>query len=59
MVTRLYRGLLFALYQLTLLVGIAMLPVALVLRQFGLTLPFHRMVQRLGDAYDAASAEPV
>ena len=35
METRLYRETLFVLYQLTLLLGIALLPLALVARQFG------------------------
>jgi len=55
MENRLYRSALFTTYQLTLLLGIALLPVALVARQFGVTLPIHRIVTRLADAYEDAS----
>jgi hypothetical protein len=50
------RAVLFALYQFSLLVGIVMLPVALVTKRFGFSLPVHRVVSRLGDAYERASA---
>ena len=49
---RIYRATLLALYQLTLLAGIALMPLALVTERFGLRLPVHRAVQRLGDAYE-------
>jgi hypothetical protein len=52
METRLYRGTVLALYQLSLLLGIALLPIALVARRFGVALPIHRMISRLGDAYE-------
>ncbi|WP_136715469.1 hypothetical protein [Halorientalis salina] len=52
MENRLFRSALFATYQLTLLLGITLLPVALVARQFGVTLPIHRIVTRLADAYE-------
>lgn len=55
MESRLYRASLFVLYQLTLLVGIAMMPLALAARQVGLRLPVHRVIKWLGDAYDRAS----
>jgi hypothetical protein len=57
MASRLYRGTLFALYQVTLMFGIMLLPVALVMRQFGFTLPIHRMVDRLGAAYENTTSE--
>lgn len=50
------RATLFALYQLSLLLGIALLPVALLARQVGVSLPIHRVVRRLGDAYQRATA---
>ncbi|WP_195837627.1 hypothetical protein [Halorhabdus sp. CBA1104] len=50
--TYLYRASLFVLYQLTLLVGILLLPVALLARRVGFTLPLDRLVTRLGNAYD-------
>jgi hypothetical protein len=52
MENRLFRSALFATYQLTLLLGITLLPVALVARQFGVTLPINRIVTRLADAYE-------
>jgi len=52
MESRLSRMTLFALYQLTVLVGIALLPVALVARRAGIPLPIHRLIERLGAAYE-------
>lgn len=48
------RTTLFAAYQLSLLVGIVLLPFAVVVRQGGLTLPVGRLVERAGRAYEAA-----
>ncbi|WP_424019026.1 hypothetical protein ACOZ4N_06025 [Halorientalis pallida] len=56
METRLHSGLLFALYQLSLMLGIALMPVAFVTSRFGVNLPIHRMVDRLGAAYERTSA---
>ncbi|WP_167879952.1 hypothetical protein [Halorhabdus rudnickae] len=53
----LHRASLFVLYQLSLLVGILLLPIALGLRRAGLSLPIHRAVARLGEAYDRTAAE--
>lgn len=52
MVSRLYRTTVFALYQCSLLLGILLMPFALVARRVGLTLPVHHLVERLGNAYD-------
>jgi hypothetical protein len=49
-----YRLCVFALYQLSIAVAIALFPVALLARQVGVTLPVHRPVERLGTAYDDA-----
>jgi hypothetical protein len=49
---RLQRVTLFALYQLTLLAGIALLPLALVTRRAGIELPLDRAVTRTKDAYE-------
>ncbi|MFB6172230.1 MAG: hypothetical protein ABEJ23_06830 [Haloarculaceae archaeon] len=49
------RATLFALYQLSIVVGIALLPLALVARQAGVPLPIHRVVERLGTAYERAA----
>ena len=50
MAPRLYRALVFALYQLSIVVAIALLPVALVTSRVGLPLPIGRFVARLGSA---------
>lgn len=52
MIEPIRRTLLFVAYQLTLLAGILAMPIALVLRQAGVTLPVHRLVQSLGRAYE-------
>jgi len=51
--TRLTRGILFALYQTSVAASIALLPLAVLTRQVGITLPAHRIVKRLERAYDA------
>ncbi|MFC7072428.1 hypothetical protein ACFQJ7_14685 [Halovenus rubra] len=53
---RLYNALLLTLYQLTLLTGIALLPVALLTRRVGVTLPIDRAVLRLKEAYEAQTS---
>ena len=55
MASRPYRFTLFVLYQLSLLLGIALLPVAIVARRAGFQLPIHRVVTRLGSAYERAT----
>ena len=54
MVTRLYRASVFALYQFSIVLGITLLPVALVANRAGLPLPVGRLVERLGEAYERA-----
>jgi hypothetical protein len=49
---RLYRTTLFALYQLTLLAGIALMPLALVTKRLGVRLPVDRAVLGLKHAYE-------
>lgn len=51
---RVLRISLFALYQLSIALGIVLLPVALAVRQVGVTLPIHRFVDRLETAYEQA-----
>ena len=46
----------FALYQLTVLLGILMLPVALVARRLGVNLPMGELIDRLDSAYDRTAA---
>jgi hypothetical protein len=49
---RLYRATLFALYQLTLVAGIALLPLALVVSRLGIELPIDRAVLGLKERYE-------
>lgn len=46
------RAGLLALYQLTVTVGILLMPVALLARRAGINLPVRRLVEQLGAAYD-------
>ncbi len=46
------RATLFALYQLSVLAGICLLPVALVARRAGVPFPVHRVVESLGASYE-------
>ena len=52
MAARLHTAAIFALYQLTLLAGIVLLPVAMVTERFGLRLPIDRAVDGLNEAYE-------
>lgn len=54
--SHLYRATTFALYQFSLFVGITLLPVAVAMRQLGITLPVHRVIGRFGSAYEKARA---
>jgi hypothetical protein len=54
MIDRLRHHTLFALYQLTLVIGIAVLPLAVALDRLGLTLPMHHVVEHVGEALDDA-----
>ena len=51
-----YRVSTYVLYQLTLLLGIVMMPVALLARRLGLRLPIRRLIEATGQAYQNASA---
>ena len=55
MSTRIHRAILFALYQTSVAASILLLPLAIATRQVGVTLPAHRIVNRLEQAYDAAA----
>jgi hypothetical protein len=50
------RAIAFVLYQLSLLTGIALFPMAVAMQKLGVTLPVHRVVDRAGDVYDSAAA---
>jgi len=52
MIGRLRTATVFVAYQLTVLVGILLLPLALLARRIGVVLPVGRAVDRLGAAYD-------
>ncbi|QLH78937.1 hypothetical protein HZS55_17275 [Halosimplex rubrum] len=51
------RATVFALYQLTLFAGILLLPLALVMRKAGITLPVHRAVDRVNETYEDMDIE--
>ena len=57
MIARLYATTLFALYQMSVALGIVMLPIALLTRRVGVTPPIHRVVRRLANAYDATRTD--
>jgi hypothetical protein len=54
--SQLYRSAVFALYQFSLLLGIVLMPVALLLGQVGLSLPMDRVLLRLENAYAGANS---
>ena len=54
MIDPLQRAALLALYQVSIAVGIVLLPVALLAHRAGVTLPVGRLVERLGRAYENA-----
>ncbi|WP_299333875.1 hypothetical protein [Haloplanus sp.] len=49
------RAVAFVLYQLTLVLGIALMPVAMLTRRFGITLPLGKAVTAAGHAYENAA----
>jgi len=51
-----YRAMAFVMYQLSLLTGIALFPMAVLMRKVGVTLPVHRVVSRAGDVYERAGS---
>jgi len=57
MEVRLRRMSLFALYQTSIVLGIALLPVAFLARQVGVRLPVGELIDRLGSAYEATAEE--
>lgn len=56
--THLNRAIVFAVYQLTLIAGILLLPLALAMQKAGITLPLHRAVGRVNDIYDETTSRP-
>jgi hypothetical protein len=55
MESKLYNATVFALYQFSVVLGIVLLPIALAARRAGVELPIHRMIDRLGSAYENAA----
>lgn len=52
MKSRVYRATLLALYQTCIAAGIVAMPFAIAARYAGVTLPVHRLLERVGDAYE-------
>ena len=57
MEARLRRTSLFALYQMSIVLGIALLPVALLARRVGVEVPVGTVIERLGSAYETSAEE--
>ncbi|MFW5964639.1 MAG: hypothetical protein ACOCQM_07215 [Natronomonas sp.] len=51
-----YRAVVFALYQFSIVLGITLLPVALVAKRAGIPLPVGRLIERLGEAHEKAES---
>ncbi|WP_435347636.1 hypothetical protein [Haloarchaeobius sp. HRN-SO-5] len=56
MIDRAYAASLFALYQMSIALGIVLLPLAVAMRRFGVSLPVHRLVSTFGEAYENTAA---
>lgn len=57
MKSRVYHASLFALYQLCIVIGIAVMPLAIAARQAGVTLPVHRLLESVEEAYEASQSQ--
>lgn len=55
MIARLQRATLFALYQMSLLLGIVLLPMAMAFERMGLHIPYDQLLRTVGDAYEDAT----
>ncbi|MFB6207543.1 MAG: hypothetical protein ABEJ05_13565 [Haloglomus sp.] len=55
MIDTVHRATLLVLYQFSILLGILLLPVALVARRVGLRMPMDRIIERLDAAYENAA----
>ena len=53
----LHRAAAFVMYQFSLLVGIALFPMAVLMGRIGIFLPFHRVVSRTEEIYDRATSK--
>lgn len=57
MIERLSNVALFALYQTTIAIGLLMLPLAIVMKRIGVSLPIHRFITRVERAYEARTSK--
>jgi hypothetical protein len=57
MTNSLYRASVLSLYQITVVLGIALLPIALVANRAGIPFPIGRLIERLDSAYERTTAE--
>lgn len=55
MIERITRPILFGAYQLSLLIGVVLLPLAVLIGRLGVTLPVHRLVEAVSRAYDRST----
>lgn len=56
MKSRAYHATLLALYQLCIALGIVMMPLAIAARQAGVSIPIHKVLASVGDAYENSQA---
>jgi len=56
MIHSLQRHSLFALYQLTVALGILLMPAALLARRAGVRLPYGRIIESVAEAYEQAES---
>jgi hypothetical protein len=56
MESQLHKTTLLALYQLSLVLGIVLFPIAMITQRLGVRLPVERLVTGLNEAYEQASA---
>ncbi|MFP4590017.1 MAG: hypothetical protein ACLFMX_07315 [Halobacteriales archaeon] len=57
MLERVSRTLVFGAYQLSIALGILLLPAAIVSQRLGVPLPIHRVIRALGAAYERFEAD--
>ena len=57
MATSLYRATVLTVYQLSIVLGIAFLPVALVAKRVGISVPIDKLLARLDAAYERVASQ--
>jgi len=55
MIQRVKRFALLAAYQLSITLGIVLLPVAIAFRRMGVVLPVHRFIDRVSEVYEGTA----